>query len=124
MRGYRDGPRSGAVPFLDEAALRRAGGCSRREVALDQRTRELPLALDDREPIPLELLRRRAAEAELLALADERRVELYERLGIVQQGLFRTRGYQLPQRHGPSIGATAPKLRPAPHTGEARKEVG
>src|SRR5690349_4458592 len=104
--------------------LGRAGSRSRREVALDQRSRKLPLAIDDREPVQLEVPCSCASEAKLLALEDERRVELNEGLGIVPPGAVRTRRNQLPQSHGRSIGATAPKLRPAPHMGEATKEVG
>jgi hypothetical protein len=51
-------------------------------------------------------------------------VELNERLGIAPFRADRTCIDQLPQSHGRSIGATAPKLRPAPHMGEATTEVG
>jgi len=80
--------------------------------------------MDDREPVPLELPGSGASQAKLLTLEDERRVELNERLGIVPSGAIWTRRNQLPQSHGRSIGATAPKLRPAPHMGEATREVG
>ena len=80
--------------------------------------------MDDREPVPLELPGSGASEAKLLTLENERRVELNEGLGIVPPGAVWTRRNQLPQSHGRSIGATAPKLRPAPHMGEATREVG
>jgi hypothetical protein len=104
----------------------RAGsGCSR-EIALDQRARELPLALHDRKPVPLELLGGGAVAAQLLAFVDERRVELLEGFGIAQARTASARRDQLPQSrcHAPSIGATAPKLSPATHKGEATEEVG
>jgi hypothetical protein len=93
-------------------------------VALDQRLGELPLALDDLEPVALELFGRRAEAAELLALDDERRMKLRKRLRIAFSGAVRARENKSPQSHGASIGATAPKLRPDPHTGEATREVG
>jgi hypothetical protein len=93
-------------------------------VALDQGLGELPLALDDFQAVALELLDGRAANAELLALDDERCVELCKRLRIVPSGAVRARENESPQSHGASIGATAPKLRPDPHMGEATREVG
>jgi hypothetical protein len=93
-------------------------------VAIDQRLGELPLALDDFEPVALELIGGRSATAELLALDNEGRVELCERLRIAPSGAVRARANKSPQSHGASIGATAPKLRPDPHMGEATREVG
>src|SRR5205085_7797861 len=52
----------------------------RREVALDQGVRELPLGAGERDAVPLELGRRRAGASELLALEGERRDALLERL--------------------------------------------
>ncbi len=72
----------------------------------------------------LEIVKRGASQPKLLTLDDKRRVELDERLGIVPLRTDGTCHDQLPQSHGRSIGATAPKLRPAPHMGEPTTEVG
>jgi hypothetical protein len=54
-------------------------------------------------------------------------VELRKGFRVELTRLERARGNQPPQswyRHGCCIGATAPKLRPAPHMGEAKEKVG
>src|SRR5207249_12063588 len=98
------------------------GSGGRREIALDQGARELPLALHDRKPVALKLLRGGAVPAKLLALVDERRVQLPKDFGIELPCRTGTRRDQPPQswcQHSSSIGATAPKLRPATHSGES-----
>ena len=81
-------------------------------MAGNQSPRELPLAVHDREPVLLELLDRRAARAELLSLAHERRVDLGKGFDIARL----PRGPQGCLRHRSSIGSTPPKLRPAAHS--------
>ena len=64
---------------------------------------------------------------ELLPLINERHVELREGFRVELTRLERARRNQPPQswyRHGCCIGATAPKLRPAPHMGETKEKVG
>ena len=96
-------------------------------VALDQGARELPLALHDCKPVALELLGGGAVAAQLLALVDERRVVLSQRLGVElppRSGALRDEPQQSWYRHSRSIGAPAPKLRPAPHSSETTRKVG
>src|SRR2546430_4956501 len=96
-------------------------------VALDEGGRELPLARHDCKPVALELLGGGAVPAKLLTLVDERRVVLSQRLGVElppRSGALRNKPPQSWYRHSRSIGAPAPKLRPAPHSSETTRKVG
>ena len=83
--------------------------------------------MHDRQSIALELFDGSAVLAKLLPLVDERRVQLSERFEVELTPGENARRDQPPQswcRHCSCIGATAPKLRPAPHMEEATEKVG
>jgi hypothetical protein len=85
------------------------------------------LTLHDRQAVVLEFLGGGALSAKLLPLVDKSRVELRKGLEVEPGRWECARRDQPPQswyRHGSCIGATAPKLRPAPHTREGTEKVG